>query len=263
MLDVIVVNTGYETHVFAGDIIALGPSAIAVFRHFPTLLQEYYDVGIDAETAVFQVDGKAAAPPTEFEANRPDVAPHAAFPIRNPVIIGRYDITNILYKQCVRLDIPIRWGVQVASYEEDEVSKKGRAVASDGMQYAADFVLAADGLGSRSHSLTLGKPVRAVGTGYSIYRAAIWTRDLANAPLIEQHLKEHARPHCRVYAGHNQHIVLVLSKRLISIAITLPNVSSRCDLLHSGKGLTEAIVYSRLFRDKLSSHGHPQYQSRN
>ncbi|KAK6218796.1 hypothetical protein LQW54_002722 [Pestalotiopsis sp. IQ-011] len=152
-----------------GDIIALGPSAIAVFRHFPTLLQEYYDVGIDAETAIVQVDGTAAAPPTEFEANRPDVAPHAAFPIRNSVIISRCDITKILYKQCVRLDIPIRWGV----YEEDEVLNKGRAVASDGTQYEADFVVAADGLGSRSHSFTLGKPVRAVGTGYSIYRAAI------------------------------------------------------------------------------------------
>ncbi|KAF7524936.1 hypothetical protein G7054_g11258 [Neopestalotiopsis clavispora] len=207
----------------SGDILAIGPSALAVFRHFPSLLQEYYDVGLDCENTVHHIDGNIAVPAMEFEYNRPDVAPHAAFPIRSKTIIGRYDLTNILYKQCVRLDIPIRWNVPIASYEEDGVSKKGRAIATDGTVYEADLVLAADGLGSRSHALTLGKPVRAVSTGYSVYRAAMWTRDLANAPLIEQYLKEQTRPQCRIYAGHNQHIVLVVSERLISIAITLPN----------------------------------------
>lgn len=184
------------------------------------------EVGLDAHAAVFHVDGLEAAPPTEFEPSRDGVAPHAAFPIRNNAIIGRYDLTNILYKQCVRLDIPIRWNVQVASYEEDDEAKKGKAIASDGTIYEADIVLAGDGLGSRSHTITLGKPVRAVGTGYSIYRAAMWTKDLANAPIIEKHLKEHSRPQCRVYVGHEQHIVLVVSQRLVSINITLPNVRS-------------------------------------
>ncbi|ETS77146.1 hypothetical protein PFICI_11020 [Pestalotiopsis fici W106-1] len=206
-----------------GDILALGPSAVAVFRHFPSLLQDYYDVGLDCESVVLHIDGKVAVPPMEFEPNRPGVAPHAAFPIRSNTIIGRYDMTNILYKQCVRLDIPIRWNVQIASYEEDAVSKKGRAIATDGTVFEADLVLAADGLGSRSHALTLGKPVRAVSTGYSIYRAAIWTEDLTDTPLIDQYLKEQTRPQARIYAGHNQHIVLVVSKRLVSIAITLPN----------------------------------------
>lgn len=249
-----------------GDILAIGPSALAVFRHFPSLLQEYYDVGLNCENTVHHIDGNIAVPAMEFEYNRPDVAPHAAFPIRSKTIIGRYDLTNILYKQCVRLDIPIRWNVPIASYEEDDVSKKGRAIATDGTVYEADLVLAADGLGSRSHALTLGKPVRAVSTGYSIYRAAMWTRDLANAPLIEQYLKEQTRPQCRVYAGHNQHIVLVVSKRLISIAITLPNVRFHYKASYIGRMMSRELTQrydSRISKGKLSNHGPPRSPTTN
>ncbi|KAI1856413.1 hypothetical protein JX265_011660 [Neoarthrinium moseri] len=86
------------------------------------------------------------------------------------------------------------------------------------------FVVPADGVGSKPHELILGAPVRAVSTGYTVYRAAMSPKQFKNAPWLKETLLEAARrPQGRFYAAENRHIVLVVSPRLISFALTLPD----------------------------------------
>ncbi|KAI1857553.1 uncharacterized protein JN550_013186 [Neoarthrinium moseri] len=93
------------------------------------------------------------------------------------------------------------------------------------------FVVPADGIGSKPHELILGAPVRAVSTGYTVYRAAMSPKQFKNAPWLKETLLEAARrPQGRFYAAENQHIVLVVSPRLISFALTLPDAG---DSAHS------------------------------
>lgn len=208
----------------AGDIVALGPSAWSTLHHYPSMLEHYSQIGIDAQIIPCHMDGTQAIDPLEFEFNREGVAQHAAYPVRVSCIMGRADLAHLFYQQCRRLGIPITWNTSIVDYDENAEGGYGVAVSENGMRYTADIVVAADGIGSKSHKLTLGKPVRAVSTGYTIYRAAMPTSKLRDAVLLRQLLQENGRPQTRIYMGHNQHIIFVVSPRLISLAITLPGV---------------------------------------
>lgn len=206
-----------------GDILVLGPSAWSTLHKYPSMLQEYNEVAIDAEFTPSHKDGRPVCPPVELEWNREGVANHAAYPIRVNTLIGRMSAANLYLNQCRRLGIPITWNTAIVDYEENTAAGYGVAVASDGTRYQADIIVAADGLASKSHRLVLGKHVRAVGTGYTIFRAGIPAADCPNAPLIKEVIRKSDRPIGRAYAGHNHHAVLVLCDRLVCINITLPD----------------------------------------
>ena len=190
------------------------------------MLKEYQDLIIDAEMVPCHMNGDQAAPSAEFEHNRDGVAKHAAYPLRVGAIFGRADLAKMFYNQCQRLDINITWGVSIKEYTEDIASGLGVAISETGAQYRADIIVAADGIGSKSHMLTLGAPVRAISTGYTVYRAAMAPTALKDAPLLnEALLSAERRPKVRIYAGSNRHIVFVISPRLVSFALTLPEVS--------------------------------------
>ncbi|KAH6652633.1 hypothetical protein BKA67DRAFT_691983 [Truncatella angustata] len=206
-----------------GDTITPGPSGIVVFKHYPTMLEEYTKLSVKAKLYAYSLEGQAVGRPQEFEWNQQDVAEHVAHPIHVPMAISRSDLVEILYDQCQRLGIPVRWGVSIKDYEEDSHLQAGIAVSGD-ERFSADVVVAADGLGSKSHKLILGENVRAVPTGYTIYRAALWTRDLKNAPLLQEAVRDGQAAVTRFYLGHNIHIVFVISTRFIALNITLPDV---------------------------------------
>ncbi|KAF4808100.1 FAD-dependent monooxygenase mdpD [Colletotrichum siamense] len=56
------------------DIIALGPSAWSTLRFYPSMLEEYAQVIIDAQIVPCHQDGQQATSPFEFEFNREGVA---------------------------------------------------------------------------------------------------------------------------------------------------------------------------------------------
>lgn len=170
-------------------------------------------------------NGVQALDRMEWEFNQEGVAEHAAYPIRIGSVMGRGDLAGMLMGQCKRLGIPITWGVSIDDFEDN--GDHGVAIASDGTQYKADLILAADGIGSKSQKLILGAPVRAVSTGCTTFRAAILTKDLEDAPLIKEALHQNKRAQFRYYCGGGGHMVLVISERLISMAITLPEVGSQ------------------------------------
>ncbi|KAI1442024.1 hypothetical protein F5Y02DRAFT_410424 [Annulohypoxylon stygium] len=206
-----------------GDIVGVGPSAWSCLRHYPGMLKEYAETGIDALMTPCHLDGQPALEPFEMEFNRPGAAEHAAYPVRAVGVSGRADLARMFLNQCKRLGIPVTYGVSIVDYEDGNGT--GVAISEDGKRYEADVIVAADGIGSKSYKLILGEPVRPVGTGYTVYRAAMTCDELPeDCPLIKQNLeKSGARPEGRLYMGQNRHIVLVIAKRLVSFAITLPN----------------------------------------
>lgn len=57
-------------------------------------------------------------------------------------------------------------------YFEDGAEQKAGAILEDGSKQTADVVIAADGLGTKSHKLVSGQDVRAYPSGFSITRTA-------------------------------------------------------------------------------------------
>lgn len=202
------------------------------------MLREYHEVAIDAERVHCQADGTETNARMDFEFNQEGAAQHAAYPIRIGAVMGRADVAAILINQCERLGIPISWNIPIVDYEEAADGSYGIAIAADGRQFKADVVVAADGIGSKSHRLTLGQTVRAESTGYVAYRSAVSTAGLHDAPLLRKVLRENERPQCRIYAGEKTHTIFVVSKRLISCATTLPEVCSPSNQAVHGIWLT-------------------------
>ncbi|KAJ5193526.1 hypothetical protein N7449_009668 [Penicillium cf. viridicatum] len=203
-----------------GDIVAIGPSAWANLQKYPSMLEEWSRISVDAQTAYFNLDGKPSAEPFEFEYNRPGVAQHAAYPLKVRTVLARPQLAQMLYHQCERLSIPISWDISIVAYEEDVASSVGIAVAADGHRFKADIVVAADGIGSKSHMVVLGEPIRAMSTGYTCYRMTIPTENIELIPSLRKVLEEQKRSQLRIYKGHNLHVVLVLSKTVTALAIT-------------------------------------------
>ncbi|KAI1841050.1 hypothetical protein JX266_012769 [Neoarthrinium moseri] len=143
--------------------------------------------------------------------------------VRIGALMSRAEMADLLLNQCARLGIRISWNTHIVDFDEDVSAGKGVAVGADGRRYEADVVVAADGLGSRSLRLTIGENVRAVSTGYVIYRGSVSTKDLENATVLKEYLQQNPRPEIRLSTGHNIHIVLTMYQRGVAFAITLPD----------------------------------------
>lgn len=209
---------------FAGDIVAIGPSAWANLQKYPSMLEEWSKISVDAQTAYFYLNGEPAVKPFEFEYNRPGAAQHVAHPLKVRTVFARAHLAWMLYKQCERLSIPFTWDVSIVAYEEDVESGVGIAVSEDGHRFQADIVVAADGIGSKSHIAVLGAPVRALSTGYTCYRMTIPAENIEQIPSLQKVLEGQKRPELRIYNGHNLHVVFVLSKTVVALLVTREEV---------------------------------------
>ncbi|KAI1448130.1 FAD/NAD(P)-binding domain-containing protein [Annulohypoxylon stygium] len=202
-----------------GDMFGIGPSAVTTFHHYPSMMKEYDEIAWDSQLSFQARDGTETLR-ADFEYNRQGVAPHAAYPLRVKTTLGRYKCAQMLHGQCKRLGIPITFGVSIEKYEEDTTKGVGIAIAHDGRRYTADVVVAADGIGTKSHCITLGRPVRAIKTGYEVYRAMYSPKDIKDAPVIEEALRNLETPLMMLLQAEKVHAVASISHEHVSIGIT-------------------------------------------
>ncbi|GLB04934.1 hypothetical protein AtubIFM57258_010960 [Aspergillus tubingensis] len=202
----------------AGDVLAIGPSAWANLHKYPSMLEEWNRISIDCRTTFHHLDGRRVLEPIEFEYNRDNAAQHAAYPLRIRSVLGRAQLALMLFNQCKRLNIPITWNVPIVAYDEE--AEIATAISKDGRRFLGDIVIAADGIGSKSHGAVLGHPVRAIGTGYTCYRVMVPTESLKTVPSVQKALHEQERPELRVYNGHDLHCIFVLSPTIVSVILT-------------------------------------------
>lgn len=102
-------------------------------------------------------------------------------------VIHRADFHSALCKLAAQLGVTIVTDSNVVSYDEAAPSVK----TSDGREYSADLVVAADGVRSTARSVVLGgedKPAQR--TGFAAYRAVVKTELMRDDPdtawLLEQ-----------------------------------------------------------------------------
>ncbi|KAI1651795.1 uncharacterized protein F4817DRAFT_311401 [Daldinia loculata] len=126
----------------------------------------------------------------------------------------------MLLSQCKRLGIPITYGVTIEKYEEDISKRKATAVALDGRRYTADIVIASDGLGTKSHALTLGHPLRAFKTGFVVYRGMYSTDRPKDAPVAGEFIRNLQRPTLLALVANKIHCILAFTKTDVIIGIT-------------------------------------------
>ena len=90
-------------------------------------------------------------------------------------VIHRDDFHGALHSLATKLGVEVITGSRVTDYDEAIPS----ASTSDGRQYTADLIVAADGVKSRARPVVLGgqdsPPQR---TGFAAYRAVVYSEDM-------------------------------------------------------------------------------------
>lgn len=191
----------------------IGPSGLSTLASYPYMLQAYDAIAHAAHFAYYSDTGACIAPHVEYEYNQEGVAQHAAFPLYIKSIVRRSQFAEIFAAQCSRLGIPIHYNVAVTSYEEDETLGLATAFADDGRRFTGDVVLAADGIGTKSHAIVLGHPTRANSTGFVMHRAVIPSPLLSHHSIVRKVASGETAPEVRFCIGDargQHHVVTIL-----------------------------------------------------
>ena len=90
----------------------------------------------------------------------------------------------MLLKQLNRIGISVQYNHKVVEYYENADTGKGGVKLEDGKTIEADLVIAADGVGTKSHKLISGHEVRARSSGYAMYRMCFPIEHAMKDPLV-------------------------------------------------------------------------------
>ena len=159
--------------------------------------KEFEATSYDALMSFFAHSGRKVLEIGEAAWNQPGTQ-HPARDVRVPWIRSRFGLVKALEGQARRLNIPIEYGKNVVSYDEDETKAFVRTEVGD--VYYADLVVAADGVGTKSHKHVAGSVVPAMSSGAAAYRGMIPIKYLHD--ISDEARKKYIsgeRPEFRIY----------------------------------------------------------------
>ncbi|KZL73029.1 FAD-binding domain protein [Colletotrichum tofieldiae] len=199
--DVIILEKAEKISVI-GDILAIGPSAWVTLQNYPKMAKDYDKFKLDTTFGFYSQQGELLRGPQEIEWNGPAVAKHASYPTRIGAVAARQDIVALLFNQVQRLGIKVEFGTNIIEFSEDANRGTATARAFDGREFTGDLVVAADGLGTKSHTVVLGRPISAVHSGYACLRGSFPTEAVQDVPT-------------------KTHLILTLTHQRVYVALTV------------------------------------------
>ncbi|KAL0938119.1 FAD-binding domain protein [Colletotrichum truncatum] len=217
---VIVLEKAEELSVM-GDVIVIGPSAWVTIDKYPSMADDYEKLKHDVLFSFKSQQGELLLGPQEIEWNWPGVAQHASHPRRIAGITSRRDIAEMLYNQVRRLGIEAKFSTHIVQFAENNDEGVAIARSSDGHEFIGDVVVAADGLGTKSHAVVLGQEVKAIASGYVCVRGSFPTAAVQGVASVQALLpKAGERPKILAYTGVGTHLILTLTHKTICVALT-------------------------------------------
>lgn len=166
----------------------MGPSALAVFSHWPTLQAENERIAYEHLLGYHRQTGEVVVPAAKIDlgfttTEDGQVKPRRVYRHQRP------KFAKMLLEQLGRIGISVQYDHKVVEYYENAKTGKGGVKLENGQTIEADLVIAADGVGTRSHRLISGRELRARGSGYAIYRSAYPIEHAMKDPLVAERWK--------------------------------------------------------------------------
>ncbi|KAH8705249.1 hypothetical protein BGW36DRAFT_392919 [Talaromyces proteolyticus] len=170
----------------AGDGFSISHTIIRAFNKWPYLRKKNQEITGHPSLAWHNLKGERLNGPTDMIYPSPKVdnskedADNANINKNNK----EGEVSSSLYRhsrpkfhlmletQLEQIGLKVQYGKRVVRYFETPEDEKAGVELEDGTTLKADLVVAADGIGSHSTKITLGKEVPARSTGLSVYRAA-------------------------------------------------------------------------------------------
>ncbi|KAH8655895.1 putative monooxygenase [Xylariales sp. PMI_506] len=192
----------------AGDFFSIGSPAIRQFHmYWPELANELERVNYGGwELAYHTITGERISGPepvtlAQFQYQNSDGQQKIAKFHRQ----SRPKFAAALLDQVRSVGVNIDFGKRVVDYFESEREKKAGVVLEDGNRMEADVVIAADGIGTKSHKLINGHDIRAYPSGFSIFRTAFPVELVVDDSEIKNRwpLIDGSRPIIEMWQGDN------------------------------------------------------------
>lgn len=137
------------------------------FRNWPQLAKENEELAYDPWVSYHKHTGEVVVKPSgmTWDGSR-GVTPSRLYRHHRPKFY------KMLLDQLAVIGVQVEWDHRVIDYYEEIEAGKGGCILDSGEKLEADLVIAADGLGTRSHKLVVGRKIEARSSGYAIYRTA-------------------------------------------------------------------------------------------
>ncbi|KAL1632475.1 hypothetical protein SLS56_003553 [Neofusicoccum ribis] len=188
-----------------GDLIGIGPSALRTPEKWPGFLERVRAQSYTPMNWMFKYDNTLLC---KVPTGQPD------YP---SLLISRADLHRQLYAYATELQIPIEFGKFVEEYHESD--EKAFATTSDGETLEADVIIAADGVGSRSWKLVMGKKDQPISSGFAVYRVDFPIGPALKNPLIAAEFAD-VDDRVSVHIGPDAHVVIGKKKDHINWMMT-------------------------------------------
>lgn len=137
------------------------------------------------------------------------------FPIGDPqnpsLAIYRSKLHQVLYEYAVEIGVVMEFDAAVEGYFETKEKGVGGIVLSDGHRFTADLVVAADGVGSKSWELVVGRKEAPISSGFVLYRVTFPAAPALENPVIAAELGGESGSRGILHAGPGAHVVSCLS----------------------------------------------------
>lgn len=180
---------------FIGDYVGFAPQIIKHLQTFwPDLRDENERIAIYPWISYHKFSGERMAGPEPFNLfakREQDEGMGQQQPI--PSYLARMyrhsrpKFLAMLLAHLKRLGIEVEYGRRAVEYYED--NDRGGVAFADGDRLEADVVVAADGMGTKSHRLISGHDIRARGSGWAVARTVYPVKALADDPELEERFK--------------------------------------------------------------------------
>ena len=124
------------------------------------MAQENEKIVYDAWVSYHKLTGECVVPPQPFDFGTAGRAAEDGEP--GPQRIERHSrpkFVRMLTTQLEKVGVEIAYEKHAVEYHEDQEKQKGVVVLADGEKLEADVVVAADGIGTKSHKLVNGKDI--------------------------------------------------------------------------------------------------------
>ncbi|KAH8659943.1 putative monooxygenase [Xylariales sp. PMI_506] len=191
----------------AGDFFSISSIIIRHFQfHWPDLAEEVDRIRYDGLISYHKITGERISGPEEptfadLVYTHPDGT-------RRTIKFHRHSrpkFVGMLLTQAKRIGINVTFGKRVLDYFEDETEQKGGVVLEDGTKLQADVVIAADGVGTKSHKLVSGSDIPAYPSGFSIFRTAFPIEVALDDPELRDRwpLTADGRSRVEMWQGHD------------------------------------------------------------
>ncbi|KAK8044011.1 hypothetical protein PG993_004035 [Apiospora rasikravindrae] len=213
---------GHNVRILERDFFMIAPQVINHIKTWPDMADENDRIAADPRVSFHRNTGERISGPFPFgfDKRKGSDADAELGPAKRFHFHHRPKFLQMLISQLERIGIQVEYGCRAAEFYEDE--DKAGVRLDDGRTMEADVVVAADGIGTKSHTLVNGQDIRAWPSGLAGFRAAFPAEMIADDAEVSERTKilDDGHPHFQLFHGLGLHMTLMRTEDIITWGMT-------------------------------------------